>query len=78
MALIVGCSLLAVVYVWRFVEAAYLQPPPAAAPSGGEAPLSMLLPAWTLVGACVYFGLETSFTVGFAADAAALLLRSAP
>ena len=73
-ALVVGSSLIAVAYVWRFVEAAYLQPPGPASPRPGEAPLALLVPAWLVVGACVWFGLSTSFNVGGAASAAQLLL----
>jgi multicomponent Na+:H+ antiporter subunit D len=73
-ALVVGSSLIAVAYVWRFVEAAYLQAPGPDAPRPGEAPLALLVPAWLLVGACVWFGLSTSFNVGGAAAAAQLLL----
>ncbi len=76
-ALIVASSLIAVAYVWRFVEAAYLQAPGPQAPRRGEMPLSMLLPAWLMVGACVYFGIWTSFNIGFAGSAAELLLHSA-
>ena len=36
----------------------------------------MLVPAWVLVAGCVYFGLETSFNVGYAQSAAELLLES--
>jgi multicomponent Na+:H+ antiporter subunit D len=39
-----------------------------------EAPLGLLVPAWILVIATLYFGLETSVTVGSAANAAAMLL----
>jgi multicomponent Na+:H+ antiporter subunit D len=75
-ALIVVSSLIAVAYVWRFVEAAYLQAPGPEAPRHGEMPLSMLLPAWLMVGACIYFGFGTSFNIGFAGSAAELLLHS--
>jgi multicomponent Na+:H+ antiporter subunit D len=67
-AVILASSLLAVGYVWRFVESAYLTPSPVPA-RRNEAPLSMLVPSWALVLACLYFGLETSFNVGFAAAA---------
>ena len=72
-ALIVATSLIALGYVWRFVEAAYLRAPDPELPRPGEAPLSMLIPAWLLVAACIYFGLETSFNVGFVAEAVRLL-----
>ncbi|WP_425449920.1 monovalent cation/H+ antiporter subunit D family protein [Virgifigura deserti] len=78
--LVLASSLLAVIYVWRVVEVAYFQPVPddkAAAKDKatlGEAPLSMLLPAWVLIGASIYFGLDTSFSVGVARAAASSLL----
>lgn len=71
---IVASSLLAVAYVWRFVEIAYFHAPPAGLPARREAPLSLLVPAWLMVAASVYFGLDTSFTVGSAAAAATDLL----
>lgn len=74
-ALIVATSLIAVVYVWRFVEAAYFQEPAPEAPRPDEMPLTMLVPAWLMVTGCLYFGLETSFNIGFAGRAADLLLR---
>jgi len=71
--LIVMSSLIAVVYVWRMVETLYLEP----APEGrlkGEAPLSMLLPTWTLVIACLYFGINSELTSSAASQAAHALL----
>jgi multicomponent Na+:H+ antiporter subunit D len=74
-ALILMSSLLAVVYVWRFVEAAYLRPLPEGAPAGArEAPMSMLVPSLLLVAATVYFGFDTTFTVGSATRAATFLM----
>jgi multicomponent Na+:H+ antiporter subunit D len=71
--LVVLSSLLAVVYVWRFVETAYFREPSAEVARFKEAPASMLLPAWLMVAACIYFGLDTSFTVGGAQQAAQML-----
>ena len=71
---IAASSLLAAAYVWRFVEIAYLRQPPAGAVTKEEAPLQLLVPAWVLVAACIYFGLDTSFSLGGARDAAAFLL----
>jgi multicomponent Na+:H+ antiporter subunit D len=68
--LIVAASMLAVVYVWRFVEAAYLHDPPEQRVGVSEAPWSMLLPSAVLVAATVYFGLDTSLTLGSAYQAA--------
>jgi multicomponent Na+:H+ antiporter subunit D len=67
-------SLLAVAYVWRFVEVAYFRPAPEGT-ARQEAPLSMLIPAWALVIATVWFGLDTSITVGSAAEAAQQLVK---
>jgi multicomponent Na+:H+ antiporter subunit D len=72
--LIVLSSLISVVYVWRFVETAYFRAPPAGVMSIREAPTAMLVPAAILVAATVYFGLETSMTLGSASQAAAALL----
>lgn len=67
-------SLLAVAYVWRFVEVAYFRPAPTGA-TQQEAPLALLIPAWLLVIATVWFGLDTSFTVASAAEAAQQLIK---
>jgi multicomponent Na+:H+ antiporter subunit D len=77
-AAIVASSLLAIAYVWRFVEVAYLREPPPGQPMTGEAPWSMRLPAYALVAATIWFGLDTSLTVGSATAAAAALLGAAP
>lgn len=68
-------SLLAVVYVWRFVEVAYFREPPEGS-RRQEAPLSMLMPAWLLVAATVWFGIDTTLTAGPATEAASQLLRT--
>ena len=70
-------SLLAAAYVWRVVEAAYFQPPAPDAASVREAPPSMLASAWILIAACVYFGIDTSLTLGVAGRAAESLLALA-
>ena len=72
---VIAGSLLAIIYVWRVVEMAYLRPPPEKL-SVREAPLSLLLPTWLLAGANVYFGIDTRFSVGMARQAAALLTGS--
>lgn len=68
-------SLLAVAYVWRFVEVAYFRAPPDGHVKR-EAPPSMLIPALLLVAATIWFGLDTSLTVGSALDAAQQLVRN--
>ena len=72
--LILLSSLLAVAYVWRVVEAVYFRDPPPGRPRATEAPLSLLAPTWILALANFYFGIDTSVTVGVAADAARSLL----
>ena len=72
--LILLSSLLAVAYVWRFVEAAYLREPREDSTGVSEAGWSMLLPAAVLVAATVYFGFDTSLTLGSAAQAAGMLM----
>jgi multicomponent Na+:H+ antiporter subunit D len=77
-ATIVLTSLIAVAYVWRFVEAAYLsEPEPGAAPAG-EAPLAMLALSWILVLSCLWFGLDTSYSVDGAQRAAQYMLGGRP
>ena len=72
---IVLSSLLAVVYVWRIVEAAYFRAP---ADDTGVArprlPHSMAVAAWIMIAASVWFGLDSSLTLASAARAAELLL----
>lgn len=75
--LIVFASLLAAIYIWRVVEAAYFrEPPPDSVVQ--EAPLSMLVPLWLLVAANIYLGIDTQFTVPFSARAAAGLMGVVP
>ena len=56
-AAVVLSSLLAVAYVWRFVERAYFRDPPAAHPVAGEAPATMMAPAIALTALVVAAGL---------------------
>ncbi|MEX2571885.1 MAG: monovalent cation/H+ antiporter subunit D family protein [Gemmatimonadota bacterium] len=72
--LIVFSSLLAVVYIWRVVEAAYFLPAPEGRGVIREAPLSLLIPTWTLILANLYFGIDATLTAGVAGRAAAALL----
>ena len=76
--LVVLGSLLAIVYVWRVIEAAYFKTPQIQYGKVQEAPLSLLLPTWVLVLANLYFGFDTSVTIGSAQRAAAALMGAAP
>ena len=73
-ALIVLTSLLALVYIWKVVEAAWFREPSEAAGQVREAPLAMLVPLWIAVGANLWFGLETSGNVDVAKAAATALM----
>jgi len=68
--LIVGSSLLAVVYIGRVVEVAWFRAPTGIAAEATDPPLSMLIPTWILAAACIAFGLDAGFTAGVAAQAA--------
>ena len=70
--LIVLSSLLAIIYVWRIIEVAYLRDPPEGVEMK-EAPLSLLIPA-CLALANIYFGIDTRVSVGVAETAAKYLL----
>lgn len=77
-AFVIVASLMAIIYVWRVVEAAYFSPAPAGAPTGvQEAPLVMLIPMWVMILANFYFGVDTRVSVGVAEQAARFLLGGA-
>lgn len=71
---IAASSLLAVAYVWRFVEVAWFSEPRSDLPTNRVIPKMLLIPAWVLIAAVVAFGWNTSFTIGSAAAAAEQLL----
>ncbi len=70
-------SLLSVVYIWRIVEVMFFRPATDTGLSVNEAPLSLLIPMWTLVLANIYFGINTELTVGVAETAVKILGVSA-
>ncbi|MEJ2576554.1 MAG: monovalent cation/H+ antiporter subunit D family protein [Gammaproteobacteria bacterium] len=76
--LILIASLLAVVYIWRVVEAAYFRSRPEGMAAVSEAPAALVVPTWILVFANVYFGIDTDLTVGVASAAARSLLGAPP
>jgi multicomponent Na+:H+ antiporter subunit D len=71
-------SLIAVVYVWKVIEAAWFRDLPAARRDVREAPLSLLVPTWVLVAANLWFGIDTRFSAALAARAAEWLLGATP
>ncbi len=72
---IVASSLIAIIYVWRVIEMAYLTPAPAGQKPVSEAPLSMLLPMWTLALVCLYFGINAELTASIGHTVAQSLLN---
>ncbi|MBD8525150.1 monovalent cation/H+ antiporter subunit D family protein [Pseudomarimonas arenosa] len=71
-------SLLAVIYVWRFVEVAYLSGPRRNEQIRGEAPLGYLLPSLAMLSLALWFGWQTEWTVVPAKAAAEWLLSAGP
>jgi len=71
-------SLLAVIYVWRIVEVAYFKPALAGNETIKEAPMSFLIPIWTLVFANIYFGIDTRLSLQVAQAASQSLFGVSP
>ena len=76
--LVVASSLLAVIYIWKIIEAAYLEDTPPGHDGVREAPLAMLLPLWVLVLTNVYFGIDAELTTTVAERVATIFLGAGP
>lgn len=76
-AVVLVGSLLALAYVWRVVEVAYSKAPDSAA-DVKEAPASMVVGAWVLIGASLYFGIDARLSSDLAEQAARALLGRGP
>jgi multicomponent Na+:H+ antiporter subunit D len=72
--LIVVSSLMAVIYIWRVIEVAYFQPTASGSTTKAEAPFSMILPTYLLIGASIYFGFDGTIALDIAGDAARALV----
>jgi len=75
--LILASSLLALIYIWRVVEAVYFHVPGSAMHKVREAPASMLIPTWLLIGANLYVGINASLVSGMAQQGADILVGQA-
>jgi multicomponent Na+:H+ antiporter subunit D len=75
--LVLMSSLLALMYIWRVVEAAYFHVPGASMHRVREAPASMLIPLWLLIGANLYAGINTTLITGMARQGANVLIGQA-
>ncbi|AKS40763.1 monovalent cation/H+ antiporter subunit D family protein [Wenzhouxiangella marina] len=71
-------SLLAVMYIGKVAEAAWLKPAPEGRPPVREARLGLLLPMWILIVANFYFGIDTRLTLDVAYEGARILLGGQP
>lgn len=76
-AIILISSLMAVVYIWRIVEALYFQAPVAGQTSTSEAPVQLLLVTGLVALLNIYFGLFPQVPIELANSAAALLVGGA-
>jgi multicomponent Na+:H+ antiporter subunit D len=72
--LILVSSLFALIYIWRVVEVAYFQTPGAEMHAVKEAPASMLIPAWLLIAANIYVGVNANPIIAIAQQGAAGLI----
>ena len=68
-------SLLALVYVWRVVEALFFAEPSPAAEKATEAPLSMLIPLYVVIGATILFGIWPQWPFDISMGAAESLFQ---
>jgi multicomponent Na+:H+ antiporter subunit D len=71
-------GVLALVYIWRLVEIIWFGKPDDPNKKIAEAPLTMLIPMWILIGASIVFGIDASWTAESATAAANLLLHGGP
>ena len=76
MALVVLLGgVLALIYIWRLVEIIWIAKADNPHETLEEAPLTMLIPMWILIGASLLFGVDAEWTATSAKAAAALLLN---
>ena len=75
---VLASGLFAVIYTWRFVEAAYFRPLPDDRAEVREAPLVMLIPLVILAGSCVVFGIGATWPMDLALAASRSLIGVAP
>lgn len=71
---VIAGSLLAILYIWRVVDQMYFAEPAAHIAQMKEAPIGLLVPIWLMVLASYYVGIDTEYTLGYAADAADYLM----
>ena len=72
--IILVASLLAVIYIWRVIEVAFVREPDQDAPALSEAPVSLLIPMWIIALANIYLGVDSEFLTTLASGAATSLM----
>ncbi len=77
-AVVLVSSLMAVVYIWRVIEAAYFGATPSSAKPAGEAPPALLVATWVAALANIYFGVDPSLPLTLSTQAATTLLEHLP
>ncbi|MDX1625839.1 MAG: monovalent cation/H+ antiporter subunit D family protein [Wenzhouxiangellaceae bacterium] len=77
-AVVLVGSLLALVYIGRVVEQAYLREAPADRGRVPEVGWTMLVPLWVLVVANFWFGIDTTWTLDVATRGAEMLIEGWP
>ena len=77
-ALILVSSLMAVVYIWRIVEAAYFGEAPNEPTTPGRVSPLLVVTLWLAAAANIYFGLVPELPLTLSGDAAADLLSHLP
>ena len=75
--LVLGSSLLALTYIWKVVETMYFGELAESSAHVKEAPLSMLIPTYCVIGLTLVFGIWTGFPANVARQAALALLGGA-
>ncbi len=73
---ILASGLLAIIYTWRVIEIAYFQSPPEGRTSVREAPMLMMAPMVLLAVACLVFGINATWTMDIAIEAAEALINT--
>ena len=76
--IVLATSLIAVMYVWKVVEAAWFRELPEGNAEVAEAPLRLLVPLWLITAANIWFGVDTRWSAGIASRAAEMLLGMTP
>jgi multicomponent Na+:H+ antiporter subunit D len=71
---IMASSVLALIYIGRVVELAWLREPTAAIAEASDPPISMLMPIMVLAAATIWLGIDTQWSVGIADATAKALL----